>query len=428
MRQFFCIALLWLTLLGANIDNSTANYIDMTPDKILISASKQAKLKQQYLQQYFSPWADASQNISSDEIKNLINAELQVFLAEPGFGENQQPHQQNWVKHLANYANLDHINHHYQKAITTRPTDVRRLPTNKPSFKSFQEAGQGYPFDLVQNSLLAANTPILVLHRSQDRAWSYIQCHFIKGWIQSTDLAEVDQSFIKHWQTKRFVSPTHRQVAVNDNRTDRFLFYARIGSILPLVKKNKTNYLIQVAVSDANQHAVIKSASISNKESQLWPLNASTENFVLLSDQLLNEPYGWGGLYQDRDCSATIMDLFAEFGLWLPRASKDQAHAGNFISLAGMSRQAKQDKLRQYGHSLTTLINLDGHVLLYLGEQHGLFYVLHSIWGLHTIDHNGVEGRDIIGKTVITTLTQGDNRKDITKTYLDRVYGITLLN
>lgn len=428
MIRFIGLLFLALSLLGASTKSSTANYIDAKANKILLTHKRQYQLKKQYLTHYFSPWSNNSQTISPIKIKQLINHDIQNFLGAPGFGENKKPHRQSWVKHLAKYANVKHLSKYFQKAITIHTTNVRRLPTNKPSFKNFHEAGQGYPFDLIQNSLLTANTPILVLHTSKDAAWSFVQSHFISGWIQSDDLAMVDDTFIKHWQTGKFISPIHRHIAVKDSNTDHFAFYARIGSILPLVAKTKFGYVVHIAVSDQNQHAVIKNAMINKDSAHLWPLVANTKNFASLSNNLLDEPYGWGGLYQDRDCSATIMDLFSEFGVWLPRGSKKQAYVGHFISLAGLSRDEKLNKLRRYGHGLTTLINLDGHVLLYLGERNGNLYVFHNIWGLQTLDERGIEGRDIIGQTVITTLTQGKNRADVPKTYLDKAYGLTLLD
>ena len=38
-------------------------------------------------------------------------------------------------------------------------------------------------------------------------------------------------------------------------------------------------------------------------------------------------------MYQERDCSSTLRDLFTPFGLWLPRNSGQQAGEGIYISL-----------------------------------------------------------------------------------------------
>ena len=45
------------------------------------------------------------------------------------------------------------------------------------------------------------------------------------------------------------------------------------------------------------------------------------------------QPYGYGGLYDNRDCSAMTRDLFAPFGLYLPRNSSEQARGGKVVPL-----------------------------------------------------------------------------------------------
>ena len=63
--------------------------------------------------------------------------------------------------------------------------------------------------------------------------------------------------------------------------------------------------------------------------------------------------------------------------------------------------------------------------MLYVGEINGEVAVLHSIWGLRTIN----DDRAIIGKTALTTLEIGKNRPDIAKDrlLLSRINAMTIL-
>ncbi len=119
---------------------------------------------------------------------------------------------------------------------------------------------------------------------------------------------------------------------------------------------------------------------------------------------------GWGGLYENRDCSALIQDLFAGFGIPLPRNSGDQAESGNFISLKGLSGQEKQNLIREQAVPLLTLLYMPGHIMLYLGHDpvSDSAVICHAMWGVTTrpLFTNGT-GRRIGGRTVITTLTPG---------------------
>jgi hypothetical protein len=53
-----------------------------------------------------------------------------------------------------------------------------------------------------------------------------------------------------------------------------------------------------------------------------------------------------------------------------------------------------------------TLVRKPGHIMLYIGSKDGEPVVLQTIWGLKT-RHRGIEGRRIIGRTVISTLEPG---------------------
>jgi hypothetical protein len=124
----------------------------------------------------------------------------------------------------------------------------------------------------------------------------------------------------------------------------------------------------------------------------------------------MGQTYGWGGLYENRDCSALIQDLFAGFGLPLPRNSKDQADAGENISLEGLSGPEKQAMIRTQGIPLQTLLYMPGHIMLYLGPDPASDQpvICHAMWGITTRPPLSTHtGRLVVGRTVITTLAPG---------------------
>jgi hypothetical protein len=121
----------------------------------------------------------------------------------------------------------------------------------------------------------------------------------------------------------------------------------------------------------------------------------------------MGQPYGWGGLYGNRDCSATLQDLFTPFGIELPRNSRDQIEAGPAVDLSGLDREAKLARIREAGVPWRTLLYKPGHILLYLGELDGEPVALHTMWGVKTRGPWGREGRRVVGATVITTLSPG---------------------
>ena len=68
-------------------------------------------------------------------------------------------------------------------------------------------------------------------------------------------------------------------------------------------------------------------------------------------------------------------------GLLLPRNSGSQAEAGfSSIDLTGFSTTQKEAIVIENGIPFVTLLNLKGHVMLYIGSDKNKAYVIHSLW------------------------------------------------
>jgi len=105
-----------------------------------------------------------------------------------------------------------------------------------------------------------------------------------------------------------------------------------------------------------------------------------------------------------------LADLFAPFGLWLPRNGNDQGRFGGYaISLAHLSPKDKEITLIKNGIPFFTLLWLKGHIMLYVGTASGRALVFHNLWGLRTLKSDGSLGRYVIGKAVVTTLQPGNS-------------------
>ena len=104
--------------------------------------------------------------------------------------------------------------------------------------------------------------------------------------------------------------------------------------------------------------------------------NVATQAF-----KMLRQPYGWGEMSGGRDCSRLIMDVFATFGIRMPRNSMLQAQVG--IEPGQVEGKTIREKKRMLDRAspLATTLRLPGHIMLYLGKHKGRYYVIHSIWG-----------------------------------------------
>ena len=94
---------------------------------------------------------------------------------------------------------------------------------------------------------------------------------------------------------------------------------------------------------------------------------------------MLNQPYGWGDMYGEQDCSRFLQMVFATVGIDLPRDSKNQAQVSN---AAVDFDEKSDDNAKIAGLAKTpaanTLLAMKGHIMLYLGMVDGKPYAIHD--------------------------------------------------
>ena len=387
----------------------------------LVSPADQQRLDEKFNQSFFAPWHRGEGRPEKEEAL----ARVKRYRENLGYGENRKEHTKEWIERLASNADLETFPNTGFRAITTANTNLRELPTHKPYFSI--PSREGYPFDLLQYSAMAVNTPIFVSHLSQDKAWALAFSHYGTGWVPAADIASVGQDLVSTWENGALIAVVQDDVPIYDQE-GMFRFPASLGWLFPKTGESGDRYEILIAVADENRKGVMKKATLAKKQAILKPLKLTSTNLARLANELLHKPYGWGGLYGNRDCSATLKDLFAPFGIWLPRDSKDQAAQETSVPLKNLSPKEKEKVILRDGIPFLTLIWMKGHIMLYIGNYRGKAVVFHNVWAVRPNDPR--KGRKIIGQSVISTLYLGmepaaGDRFDAD--LLNRVEGMTFL-
>ena len=94
---------------------------------------------------------------------------------------------------------------------------------------------------------------------------------------------------------------------------------------------------------------------------------------------MLNQPYGWGDMYGEQDCSRFLQMVFATVGVILPRDSKDQAQvSSSVVDFDGKSDDAAKIAAIARAPAANTFLAMKGHIMLYLGMVDGKPYVIHD--------------------------------------------------
>jgi len=310
----------------------------------------------------------------------------------------------------SNYKNYLTLN---KKALTIKSLNIRAIPTDKPVLRDPSKAGEGFPFDYLQNSTISANKPILISHYSKDREWVFIESSFAFGWVKSSGVVKIENKYTKLWQQAEQVFITKENIPIYSMNND-FLFKSKIGMMFALIDEDSDSYSILTVSRYKNMKPLYLKSKVKKSIAHKNRLAFNSENINKIITEVSKTNYGWGGMYSQRDCSSTLRDFYAPFGLWLPRNSSQQAKIGKVISIDGLSDSKKIDIILKNAKPFRTLLYKKGHIGLFVSNKNKKIIMYQNVWGVKT-QKNGVEGRFIIGKPIFSTLEVGSNLSDYDK-------------
>ena len=416
------------------------NYLSCTANLStpLIDNNQRAEFTKKFTAHFFSPWHKQIASYSTRDIQSIVDS----FRINSGYGENKRKHSANWAESFIENCALSNYPNTNCKAITTRETSQRLLPTMLPIYGNFNKAGQGYPFDLLQNSGVHAQTPLFISQLSKDGDWVLAESPYALGWIPIEDIA-----FIQSWQTEQLERSSLLSIISNNiaiqTADKQFQFTGKFGAILfadttgiPFISDLIRLFfpppacliMAQVAVSDQNHQAILQSTEIQKANISSIPITLNLQNLATLANNQLGNNYGWGDLFGNTDCASLLRDLYIPFGIWLPRNGDVQPKVFSYESVKTLSTDEKEAYIISHSTPLNTLIWFKGHIMLFAGiNKAGHAMIYHNIWGLRILDENKSESRVIIGKTVLTTMTPGQDKFNLSATLLDRVEGISTI-
>jgi cell wall-associated NlpC family hydrolase len=359
-----------------------------------------------------SPWNPVYiASVLREEVENSRDAAIRKFLDENSvsWGENFRIHPERWKHEVRDNAGtaIDRVYHPSARGITVRETRVRILPTADPAFDDPRKAGQGYPFDNLQDSSLRPGTPVYVLTDSRDKRWKYLLSPTVTGWVQSEDIAWADKHFVNEWLTlaaNNLGAFIKEPVSVHDPQ--QFYFTARPGTILPFRKRQGEFFDVSVPVRNSDGGAEIRQVILKKEAFVAMPWKMTPGNLAIVMGSMHGRPYGWGNYNFYNDCSAEILSLMMPFGLFFPRNSASQIQAANRI--VDLSQETIIGRLRyltEHGKPFITLVYVPGHIMLYIGNAtingQKVPMTYQNIWGLRPADSSR---RSIIGGAVFLPL------------------------
>lgn len=307
---------------------------------------------------------------------------------------------------------------------------VKTLPCEEPLYSEADDV----LFDMNVESAVKIWEPLAVLYESADGEYYFVESPYCAGWIKKENVALADRKTLKELAARDFYMVTGSRVT-SDVRTSapdagRREFF--MGTRLPAADEEESiggvsaifghGVLVPERGADGSLHVVTdllpRGADLSR-----GCLPYTQANVLKQAFKMLGERYGWGGMYGSRDCSAFTRDIYLTFGIELPRNSLPQAKApaGN-IDVSKLTAAEKAKLLA--GAPAGTLVQMPGHIMLYLGTIRGRPYIIHSAYALGPSGKKGAEGVKTLNCVAVTDMEM--TRRNGT-TIIDNIANINII-
>ncbi|GHV53067.1 hypothetical protein FACS1894206_03020 [Deltaproteobacteria bacterium] len=214
-------------------------YAERSGDKLpLLTPERQDKEDTRFNRRFFAAWDEQMKRLPEKEVFEALSS----LDPAKGYAENLRPYsQQRWQEIIQNCFVENFGKFPLKRAITVETAHLRRLPTDFPFFDNPGWAGEGFPFDYLQNSTLWAGTPVAVIHVSRDKKWVFAQTSLAAGWVRESSLAVADKAFIDAWRKAPLgviirdnVNIVVAQESPNAVTAGNASITAHTGTILPL--------------------------------------------------------------------------------------------------------------------------------------------------------------------------------------------------
>ncbi len=285
--------------------------------------------------------------------------------------------------------------------ITVRRTEMRTFPTFDRVFNEPDD----YEFDRFIETALYPVEPLVILHTSADGEWYFAQAYNYLAWVPVKDVALTDsRTLFDYLDTPNFLVVTGKRVFTGYNpiKAEVSELLLDMGVRIPLASRDEIpleiygqhpvgNYVAKLPVRGPDGNLEWGLGLISRTdEVHLGYLPFTPRNIITQAFKFLGQRYGWGGMFNARDCSAFIMDNFRTMGVMLPRNAGEQGK----LALGAMHHMPESMSLEDRKKLFDSLppavpIYMDGHAMLYLSKYNNDYYIIHDFAGYSAPDETG---------------------------------------
>jgi hypothetical protein len=301
--------------------------------------------------------------------------------------------------------------------LAVRRADLRTFPSSMSAYRSADDRD----IDRFQESALFPGTPVVIAHESRDGNWWFIVSHLYAAWVEKRFIAEGEAGQVFGYAQKSpylVVTGATVKTVFTPTRPEVSELQLDMGVRVPLLadwpqhqpvngQHPYTAHVIELperAVDGSLRFAPALLPRTADTSRDYLPL--SRANLLRQGFKFLGERYGWGHSYNARDCSGFVSDVYRSFGVQLPRNTRDQAVTpalDRITFTAADDHERRLAVLRDL--EVGDLIYIPGHVMMVIGHENGMPYVIHDTTGISYLDEAGEVTRVVLNGVSVTPLT-----------------------
>jgi hypothetical protein len=354
---------------------------------------------------------------SGKELRASLRGELEDILKQKLYSKDAKIIGRNFFSQIEKEANLGaipaKINVRY--GFISGYAEQRVLPTEEILTKKPGDID----FDELQNSSLDIGMPLAILHESAEGSWVYALSATSSGWVKKSNVAFCDFAALKDFLEKtQFIIVINKKADIFlDPGLTQLFDRVRMGAKFPYGEDFNPG-IVKILIPSRTKEGkfIERVAYLKKADVNLGYLTYTPRNVIQQAFKLLNAPYSWGGKGGEQDCSGFIQEVFFTVGVILPRNSSKQGKTGESLGRI----------LNEKAVGGITILQLEGHILLYLGAFENKFFAIHDTYGYSQKQENGPDIFQKINQVVVSELSLGKGSKK--GSLLERIISIRRIN
>jgi len=321
-----------------------------------------------------------------------------------------------------------------QYGLVTRRAALRTFPTPLRVFSSSDDTD----IDRFQESALFPGDAVAVLHESADGQWLFIASERYNAWIEKSAVATGSAAQVFGYGASgpaRVVTAATAFTAYTPEQPQVSRLQLDMGVRVPVLadwpvdkpvngQHPYASWVVQLPIRNADGSLALVPALLPRVEDTAADyLPLTPRNLITQAFKFLGERYGWGHSYDTRDCSGFVSEIYRSFGVLVPRNTSAQAVSPALDRIAFDKRDGRDKRLAAVRElQVGDLVYIPGHVMVTLGHDGGLAYMIHDTAGGGWA---GADGRRVsahlngVSVTPLEPMLASD-----TVTYVDRITNI----